>query len=138
MKDSRSVTSATLRNSHEPTFEESAKRATPNAKCEQEAVTIKIACRQRFSVNTQDSIIFNTKHAVYPVSPLVVFPAIFLTTTTMGGPSTAPKCVIDNAVLNPKTLEDMEDIALSFFATACGRNRGAFVLDPPDGQTYSW
>jgi len=55
----------------------------------------------------------------------------------MGGPSTAPKCVIDDAVLNPKTLEDMEDIALSFFATACGRNRGAFVLDPPDGQTYS-
>mmetsp|Transcript_27775 Transcript_27775/g.67591 ORF Transcript_27775/g.67591 Transcript_27775/m.67591 type:complete len:567 (-) Transcript_27775:88-1788(-) len=50
---------------------------------------------------------------------------------------TAPKCVIDDAVLNPKTLKDMEDIALSFFASACGRNRGAFVLDPPDGKTYS-
>ncbi|KAL3913467.1 MAG: hypothetical protein SGILL_006478, partial [Bacillariaceae sp.] len=30
----------------------------------------------------------------------------------------------------------MDDIALSFFASACGKNRGAFVLDPPDGQTY--
>ena len=32
----------------------------------------------------------------------------------------------------------MQDIALSFFASACGKNRGAFVLDPPDGQTYGW
>lgn len=50
----------------------------------------------------------------------------------------APKCIIDENVLNPETLEDMQNIALSFFASACGRNRGAFVLDPPDGHTYSW
>ncbi|CAJ1957933.1 unnamed protein product [Cylindrotheca closterium] len=49
----------------------------------------------------------------------------------------APKCVIDDVILNPETLKDMENIALSFFASACGRNRGAFVLHPPDGQTYS-
>lgn len=49
-----------------------------------------------------------------------------------------PKCVIDDAVLNTETLAHMKDIGLTFFASACGRNRGAFVLDPPDGKTYSW
>lgn len=48
------------------------------------------------------------------------------------------ECKIDATVLNIETIEDMDDIALSFFAAACGRNRGAFVLDPPNGETYSW
>jgi len=48
-----------------------------------------------------------------------------------------PKCAIDADILNKKTLPDMKDIALSLFASACGKNRGAFVLDPPDGNTYS-
>jgi hypothetical protein len=49
-----------------------------------------------------------------------------------------PNCIIDSQVLNEKTLGEMNNIALSFFASACGRNRGAFVLDPPNGETYSW
>ena len=49
-----------------------------------------------------------------------------------------PNCIIDKKVLNEKTIYSMDDIALSFFASACGRNRGAFVLDPPNGETYSW
>lgn len=47
-----------------------------------------------------------------------------------------PKCSIDHAILNAETLPDMKDIALSFFASVCGKNRGAFVLNPPDGNTY--
>ena len=50
----------------------------------------------------------------------------------------APTCKIDQDILNVETLPEMNDIALSFFASACGKNRGAFVLDPPDGQTYGW
>jgi hypothetical protein len=52
--------------------------------------------------------------------------------------STAPSCHIDRDILNSKTIKDMTDIALSFFAAACGKNRGAFVVDPPDGKTYGW
>jgi hypothetical protein len=51
---------------------------------------------------------------------------------------TAPKCIIDYDILNAQTLPEMHDIGLSFFASACGKNRGAFVLDPPDGNTYGW
>ena len=50
----------------------------------------------------------------------------------------APNCTIDANILNKDTLANMEDIAMSFFASTCGKNRGAFVLDPPDGQTYGW
>ena len=53
-------------------------------------------------------------------------------------PQSSPSCQIDHDVLNEKSIEDMNDIALSFFASACGKNRGAFVLDPPDGKTYGW
>ena len=49
-----------------------------------------------------------------------------------------PKCIIDTDILNDETLPEMTDIGLSFFAAVCGKNRGAFVLDPPDGQTYNW
>jgi len=48
----------------------------------------------------------------------------------------SPSCQIDSDILNENSIEDMRDIALSFFASACGKNRGAFVLDPPDGHTY--
>uniref|UniRef100_A0A7S3KZU2 Uncharacterized protein n=1 Tax=Amphora coffeiformis TaxID=265554 RepID=A0A7S3KZU2_9STRA len=47
-----------------------------------------------------------------------------------------PTCVLDNTVVNADTLGNMTDLGLSFFATLCGRNRGAFVLDPSDGHTY--
>eukprot|EP00536_Pseudo-nitzschia_multiseries_P003569 jgi/Psemu1/252742/estExt_Genewise1Plus.C_560038 len=50
--------------------------------------------------------------------------------------TTTPSCHIDRNVLDENTIEEMENIALSFFASACGKNRGAFVLDPPDGKTY--
>jgi len=46
------------------------------------------------------------------------------------------RCQIDRDILNENSIENMTDIALSFFASACGKNRGAFVLDPPDGKTY--
>ena len=49
-----------------------------------------------------------------------------------------PECKIDPDILNKKTLHEMKDIALSFFASACGKNRGAFVSNPPDGHTYGW
>ena len=52
--------------------------------------------------------------------------------------SSRPSCQIDQDILNGKSVKDMNDIALSFFASACGKNRGAFVLDPPDGNTYGW
>mmetsp|Transcript_9770 Transcript_9770/g.27088 ORF Transcript_9770/g.27088 Transcript_9770/m.27088 type:complete len:597 (+) Transcript_9770:139-1929(+) len=51
-------------------------------------------------------------------------------------PNKEPTCSIDTHILNEETLPEMTNIALSFFASACGKNRGAFVLDPPDGQTY--
>jgi hypothetical protein len=47
-----------------------------------------------------------------------------------------PKCVIDRSILNDKSLVDMADIGLSFFARLCGNNRGAFVVEPSDGKTY--
>lgn len=50
----------------------------------------------------------------------------------------APSCRIDSDILSEKTIGEMDDIGLSFFASACGKNRGAFVLDPPDGHTYGW
>ena len=46
------------------------------------------------------------------------------------------KCLIDRDVVNKDTIANMTDLGISFFAPLCGRNRGAFVLDPPDGQTY--
>mmetsp|Transcript_6895 Transcript_6895/g.7623 ORF Transcript_6895/g.7623 Transcript_6895/m.7623 type:complete len:576 (-) Transcript_6895:122-1849(-) len=45
-------------------------------------------------------------------------------------------CRIDETILNEESIKDMDNIALSFFASLCGKNRGAFVLDPPDGHTY--
>jgi hypothetical protein len=47
-----------------------------------------------------------------------------------------PKCVVDRNLMNKHTVQDMTDIGLSIFAPLCGKNRGAFVLDPPDGNTY--
>lgn len=49
-----------------------------------------------------------------------------------------PTCRIDPTILNAKTLTEMDDIGLSFFASVCGKNRGAFIMDPPDGHTYGW
>jgi len=51
---------------------------------------------------------------------------------------TSVQCTIDSNILNKDSLKDMQDIGLSFFASTCGKNRGAFVLDPPDGKTYGW
>ena len=45
-------------------------------------------------------------------------------------------CELDREVLNEDTLSSMNDLGLSVFAKLCGFNRGAFVLDPPDGKTY--
>ena len=44
--------------------------------------------------------------------------------------------MLDNTVVNEATLGEMTDLGLSFFANLCGRNRGAFVLDPSDGHTW--
>ena len=51
--------------------------------------------------------------------------------------TTTPKCVLDRKVVNDRTVSDMTNIGLSIFASACGKNRGAFVLHPADGKTYS-
>jgi hypothetical protein len=48
-----------------------------------------------------------------------------------------PKCVLDRSLVNSDTLPMMKDIGLSIFASACGKNRGAFVLHPSNGHTYS-
>ena len=61
-----------------------------------------------------------------------------LPSTSSAAKSSSPKCVLDSAVLNENTLSSMQDMGLSVFAVACGKNRGAFVLDEPDGNTYSW
>lgn len=53
----------------------------------------------------------------------------------MSKPNT-PTCSIDRDVLNENTVGQMDDLGLSVFAKLCGFNRGAFVLDPPDGKTY--
>jgi hypothetical protein len=49
-------------------------------------------------------------------------------------------CIVDPNVLNKKTFPEFVatqgNIGLWIFAPLCGRNRGAFVLDPPDGGTY--
>jgi len=47
-----------------------------------------------------------------------------------------PQCLLDRDLVNADTLPMMKDIGLSIFASACSKNRGAFVLHPPDGQTY--
>jgi hypothetical protein len=61
-----------------------------------------------------------------------------MSTSTSTSTSTVPTCKIDKDILNAKSLKEMNDIGLSFFASVCGKNRGAFVLDPPDGNTYGW
>ena len=53
----------------------------------------------------------------------------------MSSSSTTPICTIDSDILNENTGQ-MDDLGLSVFAKLCGVNRGAFVLDPPDGKTY--
>ena len=49
-------------------------------------------------------------------------------------------CVVDRNVLNkhtfPRFAKTEGNIGLWIFSPLCGRNRGAFVLDPPDGHTY--
>ena len=48
----------------------------------------------------------------------------------------SPTCTVDGNILNENTVGQMDDLGLSVFAKLCGVNRGAFVLDPPDGKTY--
>eukprot|EP00978_Attheya_sp_CCMP212_P047159 scaffold421244_cov58-Attheya_sp.AAC.4 len=45
-------------------------------------------------------------------------------------------CVVDRNVLNANTYPDFSNIGLAVFAPLCGKNRGAFVTNPPDGRTY--
>lgn len=54
----------------------------------------------------------------------------------MSGSTTPITCTIDRDVLNEDTVVEMDDLGLQIFAKLCGANRGAFVLDPPDGKTY--
>jgi hypothetical protein len=51
---------------------------------------------------------------------------------------TTPKCTLDRDILNENTVGQMDDLGLSIFAKLCGANRGAFVMDPPDGKTYGF
>mmetsp|Transcript_22266 Transcript_22266/g.48290 ORF Transcript_22266/g.48290 Transcript_22266/m.48290 type:complete len:610 (+) Transcript_22266:161-1990(+) len=54
----------------------------------------------------------------------------------MSSTLSSPICTIDRSVLNENTVGQMDDLGLTVFAKLCGANRGAFVLDPPDGKTY--
>ncbi len=56
---------------------------------------------------------------------------------TKSSKAAVPTCAIDRDIVNEFTLAKMKDIGQSFFASACGKNRGACVLDKPDGMTYS-
>lgn len=94
---------------------------------------------QKLTTERKPKMTISTLALVLLVSTLSTLSSSFL----VGGAKTsstvaadAPVCKIDPDILNDKTLKDMTDIALSFFAAACGKNRGAFVLDPPDGHTY--
>lgn len=49
---------------------------------------------------------------------------------------TTATCILDRSILNEETLPYLRDVGLSIYASACSKNRGAFVLDPPDGHTY--
>lgn len=46
------------------------------------------------------------------------------------------RCVLDNKV-NVNSFASFKDEINGLWGTVCGRNRGIFVLDPPDGHTYS-
>jgi len=50
--------------------------------------------------------------------------------------SESTQCLLDRSLVNADTLPLMKDVGLSIFASACSKNRGAFVLHPPDGHTY--
>lgn len=55
----------------------------------------------------------------------------------MSNATAAPTtCIVDRDVLNEDTVGEMVDLGLAVFAKLCGANRGAFVLSPPDGNTY--
>ncbi len=44
-------------------------------------------------------------------------------------------CQLDPKV-KPSTILDFRTEVGEMWGSACGRNRGVFVLDPPDGKTY--
>lgn len=45
-------------------------------------------------------------------------------------------CSLDTKV-NPSTYLSYKDEIPQIWGSSCGRNRGVFVTDPPDGHTYS-
>jgi hypothetical protein len=50
----------------------------------------------------------------------------------------AARCELDPALYNVAAFDDVAvDFPAAVVAPLCGRNRGAFALDPPDGHTYS-
>lgn len=57
-------------------------------------------------------------------------------TVSNGSNNGKPQCVMDRRIVNEDTMADIMDLGISFYAPLCGRNRGVFVLDPPDGHTY--
>ncbi len=56
--------------------------------------------------------------------------------TTTAAAMSSPICAIDRTILNNHTIGKVDNLGLAVFAKLCGVNRGAFVLDPPDGKTY--
>lgn len=45
------------------------------------------------------------------------------------------RCQLDPKV-NPSTILNFRTEIGEMWGSACGRNRGVFVLNPPDGNTY--
>jgi hypothetical protein len=72
-----------------------------------------------------------THSFIHKHSIIIIYNSININNSTM-----AANCVIDRDVLNAETYPDFTEIGLSVFAPLCGKNRGAFVLNPTDGSTW--
>jgi hypothetical protein len=109
----------------------------PSTDSENDARASVFNCRLRHSSDIQ---VLDPKHALKifpPIRFLHLHPHNFdnKSTFTMASNSSI-RCILDPTVVNADTLPDVQDIGLSFFASLCGRNRGAFVLHPSDGHTW--
>ena len=64
------------------------------------------------------------------------FAAYYKPYPDIGLHESAYKCILDTKV-NTETFESFIPMIQGMWGYTCGRNRGIFVLDPPDGHTYN-
>jgi hypothetical protein len=104
------------------------RRATTTTTKAETAAVVRMHVQQHYTqVLTQYSSLSPTSYSLHNHTRSYL--------TSIMSPAT---CTIDTNILNEDSLADMTDIGVSFFAATCGKNRGAFVIDPPDGNTYGW